>query len=450
MLYVDDGAFPFTSRLDMMKGVNLIFSHFAKFGLEMHIGKGIKDSKTECVFFPPPGYFDSTKEILHFPTSESDITIKVKKESLKLRIEREDRAYDNSQETLKFDVKDGFVSFTKHFKYLGACISYNLRDDHEIERRLAAASSSMGALRNFWRDDHVDNFNKQQIFIAIPINILLWGCETWAIRSDQMKCLEVFLHRSIRSIMGITMGQVKDERISNTKLRSMFYNIPTIENEIAKRQLTYIGKVFRNSDTHPPTKLLTAWCNNKRRKGAPLKQNKKSLVENIALIIPETDKQGSLRSWAFYALDDQYWKFLISTLGQHPETPPNRPPPSPSRPPPQPPAGEENEESREPQRTPPRAQSQPTPSPPPRRAPPSPNHRQHDPTGVGRNKIDSLRILGLHLNSTEREVRVQYRKLARTYHPDKHNPQTTGLSMREAENLFKLFNNAHSHLIELL
>ena len=25
-------------------------------GLEMHIGKGKKYSKTECVFFPPPGF----------------------------------------------------------------------------------------------------------------------------------------------------------------------------------------------------------------------------------------------------------------------------------------------------------------------------------------------------------------------------------------------------------
>ena len=39
VLYVDDGAFTFEDRAQMEKGVELIFSHFTKFGLEMHIGR---------------------------------------------------------------------------------------------------------------------------------------------------------------------------------------------------------------------------------------------------------------------------------------------------------------------------------------------------------------------------------------------------------------------------
>ena len=53
-LYVDDGAFPFDSRESLEKGMTLIFHHFAKFGLQMHIGRNGEMSKTECVFFPPP------------------------------------------------------------------------------------------------------------------------------------------------------------------------------------------------------------------------------------------------------------------------------------------------------------------------------------------------------------------------------------------------------------
>ena len=57
VLYVDDSAFNFEDRSKMEKGGELIFSHFTKFGLEMHIGRGGKPSKTECVFFPPPVFF---------------------------------------------------------------------------------------------------------------------------------------------------------------------------------------------------------------------------------------------------------------------------------------------------------------------------------------------------------------------------------------------------------
>jgi hypothetical protein len=58
ILYLDDGAFVFASREDMIRGVTLINSLFKSFGLEMHIGKNNKASKTECIFFPPPRFFD--------------------------------------------------------------------------------------------------------------------------------------------------------------------------------------------------------------------------------------------------------------------------------------------------------------------------------------------------------------------------------------------------------
>jgi hypothetical protein len=56
-LYVDDGAFPFGTREDLQRGMELVYRHFARFGMEMHIGRGSSESKTEYVFFPPPPFF---------------------------------------------------------------------------------------------------------------------------------------------------------------------------------------------------------------------------------------------------------------------------------------------------------------------------------------------------------------------------------------------------------
>ena len=58
ILYLDDGAFIFESRKDLIKGVNLINSLFKKFGMEMHIGRDEQASKTECIMFPPPGFLN--------------------------------------------------------------------------------------------------------------------------------------------------------------------------------------------------------------------------------------------------------------------------------------------------------------------------------------------------------------------------------------------------------
>ena len=56
-LYVNDGAFPLGTRDDLQRGMVLIYCHFVQFGLEMHIGRGTSESNTDCVFFPPPQFF---------------------------------------------------------------------------------------------------------------------------------------------------------------------------------------------------------------------------------------------------------------------------------------------------------------------------------------------------------------------------------------------------------
>ena len=47
----------------------------------------------------------------------------------------------------------------------------------------------MGALSKSWTDASVDNCIKYLIFLAIPINLLLWGCERWALRTSLLKNL---------------------------------------------------------------------------------------------------------------------------------------------------------------------------------------------------------------------------------------------------------------------
>ena len=73
-----------------------------------------------------------------------------------------------------------------------------------------------------------------------------------------------------------------------------------------------------------------------------------------------------------------------------------------------------------------------------------------DPEGVGRTKRDSLRILLLTDFTAEREVKTQYRRLARVYHPDKYDQTSTQMTSRQSEEHFKLINNAYEYLRNIL
>ena len=85
---------------------------------------------------------------------------------------------------------------------------------------------------------------------------------------------------------------VIDEKITKKSVQKRFFNIPTIRYQLAKQQLTFIGKVVRNSEDQIPTQLLTVWCDNTRKPSAPLKNNKNNLSQNIRLIVPGAAKDG--------------------------------------------------------------------------------------------------------------------------------------------------------------
>ena len=72
-----------------------------------------------------------------------------------------------------------------------------------------------------------------------------------------------------------------------------------------------------------------------------------------------------------------------------------------------------------------------------------------NPEGVGRNRTDSCRILRIPTTATEREIKVQYRRLARIYHPDKYDCLTNSMTSHEAQEHFKHLNNAYEFITNL-
>ncbi len=89
--------------------------------------------------------------------------------------------YDDLEETKPIDVADGYVTFCQHFKYLGSYISFSLIDGYDIEQQLTSANQPMGAPMSVWDSPHLEIWSKYLLFHAIPMNLLLWGCETWSL-----------------------------------------------------------------------------------------------------------------------------------------------------------------------------------------------------------------------------------------------------------------------------
>jgi hypothetical protein len=209
-LYVNDGAFIFSSQASMAHRLALVHKHFGCLGLEMHISHDNAPSKTECIFFPPPGFLNSLIPLENTHDDNSDTPNMLgngdealtdgelhKEQKSQSRQEQEEKIYDTLEETQPINIADGHVTFCGHFKYLGSYVSFSLCDDYDIKKRVTAATQSMGALSNVWRCPHLEIWSKYLLFRAIPMNLLLWGCETWSMRKALSNKLKVFLHCSI-------------------------------------------------------------------------------------------------------------------------------------------------------------------------------------------------------------------------------------------------------------
>ncbi len=129
----------------------------------------------------------------------------------------------------------------------------------------------------------MDIYNKCLLFRAIPMNLLLWGAEMWSLRKTQLDQLKVFLHRSIRRILQISMSTVKEEIFfQNERVCETFYSIPCIRNMISSWQKDFIGKMIQGPPDRPSQNMITACCDHKQRVGRPQTTGKKSWLRTYA------------------------------------------------------------------------------------------------------------------------------------------------------------------------
>jgi hypothetical protein len=109
-----------------------------------------------------------------------------------------------------------FVAFTDKFKYLGRYLAQNLSDDTDVDDRITVASKNFNALgKELFRNRKISLHIQCCLFVATTINILLWGCDTWAITHTQLNKIEVFHRCCICQMIGITMHHAKEYEIKN-------------------------------------------------------------------------------------------------------------------------------------------------------------------------------------------------------------------------------------------
>ena len=152
------------------------------------------------------------------------------------------------------------VEMVKEFQYLGSIIADNGRINAEVNKRIANAFKAFGALRQaVFNDRHLSVLTKRLIYQACVLSVLLYGSESWTPLRRHLKRLDSFHHRCIRTVLGITKRQQREEHISLEALRERWDDVETITTKLQKRRLEWLGHLARMPDCRMPKIALFSW-----------------------------------------------------------------------------------------------------------------------------------------------------------------------------------------------
>ena len=191
---------------------------------------------------------------------------------------------------------------TTNFTYLGSIISSDCSVDTEIINRIGKASASFGQLRKkVYLNRDLSIKTKMSVYNAIVLAILLYGCETWALYSRQMRRLEKFHMSCLRQMLRVRW----QDRLTNNEVLSRCGSV-SLETVIASRTLRWAGHLSRMDDKRLPKMVFYGErTDGTRPVGRPKKRHKDHLKSVLKSCRVEPNQFETL------AADREGWRAAV-------------------------------------------------------------------------------------------------------------------------------------------
>ena len=164
-------------------------------------------------------------------------------------VKEEDKALD-----------DGCIEWVSEFPYLGSLIAESRRTQVKVDKRIANASKAFRALRRaVFKDAHLSVATKRSVYRVCVLSVLLYGSECWIPLRKDLKKLNSFHHRCVRTVLGITKQKQWEGRISSVMVREQWGDVETIETKLVRKRLEWLGHLARMQDHHLLKICLFGW-----------------------------------------------------------------------------------------------------------------------------------------------------------------------------------------------
>ena len=111
--------------------------------------------------------------------------------------------------------------------------------------------------RTIFRNRKIKLELRCQMYMAITVNILLWGCDTWAFMKSQLMKLRSFHHKCVRQLCGYLMFHVKEHKIKNEGYLKKA-KLQPIDTLVAVRQLRFLTRVAEMDESRLTRQVMSS------------------------------------------------------------------------------------------------------------------------------------------------------------------------------------------------
>jgi hypothetical protein len=113
--------------------------------------------------------------------------------------------------------------------------------------------------KNIFRRKNISSKLRLRTYNTIIVNLLLWGCKSWALKEEDRRRIEVFHHSSLQRMLNIT---IYDVNITNKDVRTRMKSY-SMKQTMALRRAQWLKKISHMGSDRGPRKILVAWMMNK-------------------------------------------------------------------------------------------------------------------------------------------------------------------------------------------
>ena len=124
------------------------------------------------------------------------------------------------------------------FKYLGTMVSNQNDMTQEVVRRIGLASSTFATLGRVWDSKMLSTKLKVKLYSSLVGSILLYNCETWSLKKQDISTINGFHFRCLRRITSQRLDDGR-YRVSREKVFADSETVP-IATILRSRRLRWI------------------------------------------------------------------------------------------------------------------------------------------------------------------------------------------------------------------